>query len=92
MLARRDPAPGTALLVLALFLGFGSASARLLDFGGTLWEASSRLLSEASAALLGQDPAYPTASVGAESSQGTDGGGGTADAGVIIDPNGSPKP
>ncbi len=99
---RRDPsAPRLALLLLALLLGFGSATvpawsldARPSDSISISGEAF-RSLASRLGELLGLwaadgTVADPSAS-GAPGSSG-DGTGGSGDAGVIIDPNGPPKP
>lgn len=91
---RRDPsAPRLALPLLALLLGFGSASvpARSLDLGNLVREGPNLLVSRLSA-LFGFWEEDTTSAPPAEGTQaaGTEGGG-SADAGIVIDPNGAPK-
>jgi len=97
---RRDPsAPRSAPFLLALLLGFGSATAPAwsLDLDTLVREAPSALASRLSALFgLWSEDATPAAPSGAAANDGTTAGsggsGGQSDAGVIIDPNGSPKP
>ena len=94
---RRDPsAPRLALLLMALLLGFGSATvpAWSLDLGNLVREAPSVLASRLSALLgLWAEDATPAAPSGENgTTTGTEGSGGSGDAGVIIDPNGNPRP
>jgi hypothetical protein len=94
---RRDPsAPRLALLLLALLLGLGSATvpAWSLDLGNLdlIRETPGALISRLSALFhLWAEDATPTVPDGGET-EATDGSGGSGDAGVIIDPNGTPKP
>lgn len=93
---RRDPsAPRLAHLLLALLLSLGSATvpAWSLDLGNLVREAPSALFSRLGAllGLWGEDAATPEPDGGGI--ENTDGGtGGDSDAGVIIDPNGKPRP
>ncbi|HEV7671123.1 MAG TPA: hypothetical protein VGS22_21610 [Thermoanaerobaculia bacterium] len=97
---RRDPsAPRSALLLLALLLGFGSATvpAWSLDLGNLAREAReapSALVSRLSALLgLWAEDATPAAPAGENgTTAGNESSGGSSDAGVIIDPNGTPRP
>jgi hypothetical protein len=99
---RRDPsAPRSALLLLALLLSFGSATvpAWSLDLGNFAREAreAPSALASRLGALLGlwaedATPAAPVGTSGNGTTAGTEGSGGSGDAGVIIDPNGNPKP
>ena len=94
---RRDPsAPRLAPFLLALLLGFGSATvpAWSLDLGNLVREAPRVWAQEVADFLrFWADDGATTASPdlpGIEAAN--DGTGGTGDAGVIIDPNGLPKP
>lgn len=93
---RRDPsAPRLAHFFLALLLSFGSATvpAWSLDLDNLVREAPSVWISRLGAVfgLWGEDSATPEPVGG--SIESTDAGtGGTGDAGVIIDPNGNPRP
>ncbi len=93
---RRDPsAPRLAHFLLALLLGLGSATvpAWSLDLGNLVAEAPNALFSRLGAVLglWGEDSATPEPDGGGIENPDA-GTGGEGDAGVIIDPNGKPKP
>jgi hypothetical protein len=85
-----------APFLLALLLGIGSATvpAWSLDLDNLVREGPSILASRLGAlfGLWAEDevPAAPAGTNG--TTAGNEGSGGSSDAGVIIDPNGSPKP
>lgn len=96
MLFQRDPsAPRLAPLSLALLLGLGSAPppAWSLDLGDLVGQAPGAVLTRVMATLgLAIESSSATAPEGAGVENAEAGDGGEDDAGVIIDPNGKPKP
>ena len=93
---RRDPsAPRLAHLLLALLLGLGSATvpAWSLDLGDLVGKAPGALLSRLGDVLgLWSDDSTAAAPNGNDVENAEGEGGGEGEAGVIIDPNGKPKP
>ena len=97
MLYRDPSAPRLAPLLLALLLGLGSATvpARSLDLGNFARGVPGALASRLKAffGLWAEDATTPPVQSGGGSQGGSQGGSSTpGGAGVIIDPNGTPRP